>query len=93
MDCPRCKNAGFQPTSDVPSPLKVVGTESFPHFTSRRIICLQCGYYFKSKELFDSEIQVKGVKIMEMVADAQAKIKAAKPVTKKTKMILNLFNQ
>lgn len=75
MVCPRCHNAGFEVTDDVSAPLIVRGKESFDKFNIRRIICLQCGFYFKTEEKFTEEIEVKGIKIMGLVEDYQNKIK------------------
>ena len=92
MVCPRCHNVEFAPTAEVNTPLVVKGKESFDKFNIRRVICLQCGYYFKTEEKFCEEIEVKGVKIMELVADYQHRIKN-KTMSQAARINKSLFDQ
>jgi len=78
MTCPRCENAGFIPTHDVPNPLMVRSKEAYPGFNLRRVFCVQCGCYFITKEEFYKEIEVKGVKVMQLMENYQEEIRKSK---------------
>jgi len=93
VTCPRCHNAGFVPTKDVNNPLIVQGKESFDKFNIRRVICVQCGYYFKTEEHFNEEIEIKGVKIMALVENYQNMIKAQKKISQAARINRSLFEE
>lgn len=60
MICPRCKNAGFVPSTDFKKPLINLGAkEHFSTFNIRRYTCVQCAYVFKTKEEFYMEVKVR----------------------------------
>jgi len=93
MVCPRCKNIKFEPTADCNSPLKVLGKESFPNLNLRRIICLQCGYYFETKEEVNRELEVRGLKIMELVENYQEELNKHKKITQRARLNKTLFEK
>lgn len=93
MVCPRCKNIDFQPTKDCNSPLSVRGKESFTTLNLRKIVCLQCGYYFETKEEFNREVEVKGIKIMQLVEDFQLIIKKHKKISSRARLNKSLFDE
>jgi len=60
MECPTCHNEGFEPSVEIPRPLRNIGgKENFKTFSVRRYICLQCGTSFKTKETFFMRIMIK----------------------------------
>lgn len=58
MRCPKCENINFVPTEDVKYPLKNFGKQKYDKFNYRYIFCLQCGYRFVTKEVFEREVNV-----------------------------------
>ena len=54
--CPKCRNAGFKSSKDVPKPLSIYKTDSFPTVVYRYRICLQCGYKWVSKDEFERAV-------------------------------------
>jgi len=60
MVCPFCKSKGFVPTEEFSRPIKNLGgKECFNTVDYRRYTCLLCGRVFKTKEIYDCEIQVR----------------------------------
>jgi transcriptional regulator NrdR family protein len=58
MICPKCKNKDFQKSDDINKPLKVFRTEGFKDFNIRSLVCLQCGFRFKTVERYDLEFKI-----------------------------------
>ena len=60
MVCQKCKNAGFIPTPEVPSPIKKIGNkQKYASFDTRQYVCLQCGCTFLTKEEFYRAVKVR----------------------------------
>jgi predicted transcriptional regulator len=55
--CPECHNKGWKPTQEFSQPLKNFGKKSYKSFSVRYIMCLNCGYRFKTIERFYDEVQ------------------------------------
>lgn len=60
MKCPKCLNKNFVPSRDFKRPLINLGfKEHYDTFNVRRYSCVECGYVFKTKEVFYMEVQVR----------------------------------
>lgn len=60
MKCPECKNKDFKQTHDVKYPIQNLGgKERYDTVDVRRYCCMQCGFRFKTHELFAEAIQAK----------------------------------
>jgi len=62
MLCPKCKNKDFTKSDDANKPLKVIRTENFRTVTIRSVVCLQCGFRFKTTEQYAREFQISQTK-------------------------------
>jgi uncharacterized C2H2 Zn-finger protein len=63
MKCPKCGNLGFKSSKDVPVALRSIAKENYNTFNIRYLICMQCGYRFKTQETFYEEVNAKVEKL------------------------------
>ena len=64
--CPKCGNKDFVPKGPYHNPIHGLGgTERTKESIIRRYICLECGYAWKSIEMYYEDLEVKGMKLME----------------------------
>ncbi|MEQ9309702.1 MAG: hypothetical protein RLN90_09620 [Balneolaceae bacterium] len=55
--CPNCKNKGWKPDELSKKPVQVAGTDYVGSMVLRYRYCMNCGYKFKTREVFDSEVK------------------------------------
>ena|ERR1035437_8579820 len=65
LKCPKCHNKDFVPKEPYSSPIiNLGGTQRTRESVVRRYICLQCGYAWKTIELYYEDLEVKGMQLL-----------------------------
>jgi predicted RNA-binding Zn-ribbon protein involved in translation (DUF1610 family) len=64
--CPKCGNKDFKPKGPYCNPIiGIGGTERTKESIIRRYMCLECGYAWKSIEMYYEDLEVKGMILLE----------------------------
>lgn len=66
LKCPKCYNKDFVPKEPYSSPIvNLGGTQRTKESVVRRYICIQCGYAWKTIELYYEDLEIKSMVLME----------------------------
>ena len=66
LKCPKCGNKEFEPKGPYSVPIhNLGGSQRTKESVIRRYICLECGYAWKTIELYYEDLEVKGQRLME----------------------------